>query len=180
MRLQKCPKPEALLELLTIPRELSFRERALLRSHALFCRSCQEKLKGIKQNWENYSNPEPDITPSLLRVYNRLQNDETLIFQGWKLGQKPKPNRNIIHWLFEEGWAMRGAVTTAAAAVIIFTVVTFMQPESPSPEPRFASTEVAEEVPYMQFRFKDKNNVQVHYVQPELLQTIEFETASGE
>lgn len=176
--LLSCPKPEKLLELFTIPDEISFSQRFSTRTHAFFCADCQQKITNLKRSWESYFKPEPDITPSLLKVYSRLQNDETLILKGWKLGESPR-RRGAAHWLFKEGWLFRGSIGFSMAALLVFLAVGPFKQSSDDTmidRPKAAKADI----PLMQFRVQNKDRVKVHYVQPELLQTIEFETTSGE
>lgn len=176
-----CPKPEKLLELFTIPGEISFRQRASTQTHAFFCATCQEKLTHLKKSWQHYFKPEPDITSSILKVYSRLQTDETLILKGWKFGET-SPKRGLGHWLFKEGWLFRGSVGVGMAALLVVLTT--------GPALRTAAIDenglverpksARAEVPPMQIRIENKDRVKVHYLQPELLQTIEFETTSAE
>lgn len=179
MPLHKCPKPEVLLELVTIPRELSLISQLCLRLHLIGCRECQAKTKAIRKSWEACINPEPDITSSLVRVYSRLKSDETLVLAGWKLGRTHRQGNGLANALFGGGWLFRGGVALGIASVGFMLLLNPFRP-TPVPEARMTSQDTLREIPFMQFRVKDRNSVKVHYLQPELLQTIEFETASAE
>ncbi|NBT58773.1 hypothetical protein EBT16_08325, partial [bacterium] len=80
-----CLEPEEFLELVSIPEELSFVSRISMKSHLAFCGHCKSAFQGTQRTWAEFLKPEPDITSSLLKVYSRLQSDETLILKGWKL-----------------------------------------------------------------------------------------------
>jgi hypothetical protein len=175
-----CPKPEKLLELFTIPTEISFRQKAFTRSHAFFCADCQAKLEHLQKSWQTYFKPEPDITPSILRVYSRLQNDETLMLKGWKLSETPR-KRGASHWLFKEGWLFRGGVGLGMAALVavlttgpLTTTRRAQEEDTGGLVERYKAAKI--DVPQVQIRIENKDRVKVHYLQPELLQTIEFET----
>jgi len=177
--LLSCPKPEKLLELFTIPGEISFSQRALTKSHAFFCADCQAKLTNLKSSWEHYFKPEPDITSSLLKVYSRLQKDETLILKGWKLGEAPR-KRGARHVLFNEGWLFRGSVGLGMAALVAVLAVGPLNKTQTKDDLVVDSFKSAKaDLPLMQIRTEDKDSVKVRYLQPELLQTIEFETTSA-
>lgn len=179
--LLNCPKPEKLLELFTIPGEISFTQRASTKTHAFFCGDCQAKLTHLKATWQSYFKPEPDITSSLLKVYSKLQKDETLILKGWKLGEAPRKKRGVGHFLFNEGWLFRGSVGLGMAALVaVLAVGPLNRPQQTEDlvVDRFKSAKA--DLPLMQIRTEDKDRVKVRYVQPELLQTIEFETTSAE
>ncbi len=177
--LLNCPKPEKLLELFTIPAEISFRQRTLTKTHAFFCADCQQRLSHMKKNWGQFFKPEPDITPSLMNVYSRLQKDETLILKGWKFGEAPR-KRGAAHFLFKEGWLFRGSVGLGMAAVVGFLAIGpgMRKPmEEDGLVERYKSAKA--DVPLFQIREENKDRVKVRYLQPELLQTIEFETTSA-
>lgn len=178
--LLNCPKPEVLLELFTIPDEISLRQKLSTRAHAFFCAGCQDKLAQLQRSWSDFFKPEPDITPSLLKVYSRLQSDETLILKGWKLGEAPR-RRGARHFLFKEGWLFRGSVSLAMASMVVFVVTTSLSPRQNATEDLMVERRSATgEVPLVQIRIQKKDQVKVHYLQPELLQTIEFETTRAE
>lgn len=164
----KCPGQEKLLEFFTIPREMNLATRGLLKYHLVKCEKCARKLHSLKQNWSEYFSPEPDVTSSLMRVYSRLQKDETLILKGWKLNET-RQTKSFSGVLFNGGWLFRGAISVALAAVILSVIVT-QQNESKD------NSSVSQPPPLAQIRLEDKNGVKVHYLQPELLQSIEFET----
>jgi hypothetical protein len=167
----KCPTQEKLLEFHTIPQEINFFESGRIKYHLLSCECCTEKLRTLKAHWQQYFAPEPDVTSSLMRVYSRLQKDETLILKGWKLNET-RSRKNLKGILFSGGWLFRGAVSLALAAVVISVVIT--QQNNSKEANTSSSTQ-----PFAQIRMENKNGVKVHYLQPELLQTIEFETTRG-
>ncbi len=167
----KCPNQEILLEFFTISHEINLIKRGWLKYHLLSCKPCAEKLQSLKSNWQQYFSPEPDITSSLMRVYSRLQKDETLILKGWKLNET-RPQKNLSGILFNGGWLFRGVVSVALAAIVLSVVVT-QQSNSKEINPAISSQ------PLAQIRLENKNGVKVHYLQPELLQSIEFETTRG-
>lgn len=167
----KCPTQEKLLEFHTIPQEINFFQRGRIKYHLLSCEPCTEKLKTLKAHWQQYFSPEPDITSSLMRVYSRLQKDETLILKGWKLNET-RTHNNLRGILFSGSWLFRGAISVALAAVVLSVVMT-QQNNS-----REVNTSNPAQ-PLAQIRLENKNGVKVHYLQPELLQTIEFETTRG-
>ena len=170
-----CPKQELLLEFVTIRGEVSLLNRMTIRAHKLGCNTCREKIQSITESWDAYFRPEPDITNSLIKVFSRLQQDETLILKGWKLSEAPR-SRTIGDVLLREGWLFRGGVTAGLAVVVTLFVVNRFQPEGVSSFPAGMPLAETSKVPSAQIRFQDRNAVRVHYVQPELLQTIEFET----
>jgi hypothetical protein len=171
MRLPKCPKNEALFELVSIPEELSFFKRGRLKWHLRTCVGCEQKAKTISETWSSFITPEPEVTTSLLKVYSRLQNDETLILKGWKLNQaRPRYRSGAALWL-AQGWLFRGGV---AAAIVTIVTLVFWTRNSVDEGKDLVDASAA--LPFAQIRVEDKNRIQVHYVQPELLNSIEFET----
>jgi hypothetical protein len=175
----KCPKQEALFEFISIPDELSRWERFRTQWHTRSCASCQEQMQAIRSTWESYFTPEPDVTSSMMRVYSRLQSDETLILKGWKLSEF-RPARAPLR--ARANWAFRiGASFAAALLLVVFAAPQWraLHPvaDAAAPVPVAAN----EHLPFAQIRVEDKDNnrVQVHYVQPELLQSVEFETTSA-
>lgn len=171
----KCLSQEKILEFHTISGELSLFERTKIKYHLFSCQNCTEKLTGLKSLWQQYFAPEPDITSSLMRVYSRLQKDETLILKGWKLNET-RPKKDLGGVLMNGGWLFRGAVSIGLAAVVLSVVMT-QQTNSKDNNPGASSQ--ASTQPLAQIRMENKNGVKVHYLQPELLQSIEFETTRG-
>lgn len=177
MRL-RCPKPDSLMEFVTVPSEMSRWKRFSFRAHTLACKPCQEKISVIQTKWNSYFRPEPDVTSSLIKVYSRLQKDETLILKGWKLdGVKPAAP-SISTSLLRQGWVFRGGVSMGLASILLLLV--FSQVRTENEGPMTAAMTHSANLPLAQFRVEDKNSIKVHYVQPELLQSMEFETTSGE
>ena len=109
------------------------------------------------------------------KVYSKLQNDETLILKGWKLGESQR-RRNFNTTLMNGGWLFRGAVSVGLAAVLVFVIFAQISSNKSEHHPIIASNNP---LPLAQIRVEEKNKVRVHYLEPELLQTIEFETARG-
>ena len=175
MRLLKCPKPDALFEFVSIPSEVSPWSRMSIKLHALACPPCQEKMNAIQAKWDAYFIPEPDITSSLIKVYSRLQKDETLVLKGWKLGRTQQTSQWGSGFL-KQGWLFRGAVSLGLGSVAILLVTTQVKSDK---APMTAAVYRSAHVPLAQFRVEDKNSIKVHYVQPELLQSMEFETTSA-
>jgi hypothetical protein len=104
-----------------------------------------------------------------LRVYSRLQADETLILKGWKLNNV-KRRKEVSGFLLNEGWLFRGGVFLGLGAVVGAVVFSSLNQKPLSPEG------IPLKGPFAQIRLQEKNKVKVHYLQPELLHTIEFET----
>lgn len=173
MRLLKCLKQDALLEFHSIPQEMSAFKRTCVRTHLATCEDCRARFEKIQSMWQSYFKPEPDITSSLLSVYSRLQSDETLILKGWKLGEA-KRKKTMSGLLFNEGWLFRGAISTGLFGLVGFVVVSQTKTNSLS-QPVVAQNKA----PLAQIRVEDKNTLKVHYLEPQLLQTIEFETTRG-
>ena len=168
--MRQCLNQEEVLALVSIPDELSLFKKASSRTHLWTCKKCRESVAQMKNTWASYFKPEPDITSSLLKVYSRLKTDETLILKGWKLGEiRPPRTWNTI--LLREAWLFRGAVSLGLGSILGIVLYTqFTDDERPR---RMAQ---AEQAPLAEIRLQDKNSVKVHYLQPELLQTVEFET----
>ena len=182
MRLLKCPKPEALFEYVSIAHELSIREKAPTWLHLKTCTDCQEKSSAIARKWDSLLSPEPDITSSLLKVYSRLQRDETLILKGWKLGETRQQRRNETRLLSD--WAFRGTIAASLLGVIAFIGWSQLNSNRDGGKelinasaPLLSPSQPV--VPFAQIRIEDKNRIKVQYVQPQLLQTMEFETTNA-
>ncbi|MBI4406107.1 MAG: hypothetical protein HY537_18255 [Deltaproteobacteria bacterium] len=175
MRLLKCPKPDALLEYLSIPSELSTQARLFSKIHLVTCSACKERAKAINARLDEVFSPEPDVTSSLLKVYGRLQRDETLILKGWKLGEFRASKQPLGHWLVQRGWAFRGAVVVVLISVMSLLAISQLR------EDRSRGLAMqAGRTPYAQIRIENENSLKVHYVRPELLQSIEFETTGSQ
>ncbi|MBI1860959.1 MAG: hypothetical protein HYR96_08580 [Deltaproteobacteria bacterium] len=162
-----CPKADKLFEWISIPSEVPRFSRVRLCLHLRFCKPCKTRCAQIEENWQNCLVPEPDVTASIMRVYASLKRDETLILKGWKLGENRRSGGNA--WLFPSAVAL-GALALAVWVSAPSTLLSFTK----SPKA------MKDDSPLAQIRYEDKNRVQVHYVKPELLQSIEFETASAE
>jgi len=177
-----CPTRERLWALATIPGEMSFFERFPIRFHMRRCEGCQKVTAHLNGLWKSYFTPEPDITPSLMKVYRRLQNDETLILKGWKIGNFSQHRLDSWKSWMSQGWAFRGGVIALSLFAGLFVLF------SPSPEGSIpvGSPVVAEsqlkfsKVPMAQIRFEDEKETRVRYVRPELIKTIEFETMGSQ
>ncbi len=175
MPLLKCPDTDSLFEFVSIPSEMSLWSRANMKTHLFVCPLCQKGAQSIRDKWDAYFTPEPDITGSLIKVYSRLQKDETLVLKGWKLGgvQRQTSFRDSV---IGQGWLFRGAVATGLAVVAFFLV----NPQGKLEKGDVLATAIPQsaQLPLARFRVEDKNRIKVHYVQPELLQSMEFETTS--
>ena len=143
--------------------------------HLRRCEPCQKVETKIRAQCESYFAPQPEITSSLLRVYSRLQKDETLILKGWKL-DTGRPQRTTSQRLLAGGWLFRGGL--AAASIVIVGVLTLNRGNADEDE-RIAARRMEPRVPMAQIRIEQPGRVKVHYVEPELLQTMEFETTSA-
>ncbi len=180
MSLRTCPKSEKLLEYVSCASEMPFSRRTGFRAHLAICGGCRERVTRLQSTWSNLLEPEPELTPSLLKVYGRLKTDETLILKGWKL-EEVTHERSISRRIFSEGWFFRGSVAVTGLAAGIFLIRTQMYPAvTPAPTAPTEMVRVSAESrpPVAQIRIEKKNRVQVHYVQPELIESMEFETAS--
>jgi len=181
MRLRSCPKIESLFELVSIPDEVNFFEKLRLKAHLLRCADCQRNATTLRTNWEYCFSPEPEITGSLMKVYARLQKDETLILKGWKLSPNRPTHRPST--LLKEGWVVRGTFAAGIVAAIFFTPWSKLVENKADKAPDLAihnhATSISPKPPFAQFRVEEKNSIRVHYVEPELLQSVEFETTSG-
>jgi hypothetical protein len=171
--LLNCPDSEKLFEFVTIPSEISNFRRAGMKLHAVTCAPCRIKMESIQKKWSSYFQPEPEVTSSLMKVYSKLQNDETLILRGWKLGEQRNSRRNWVG----EGWVFRGAVAVGVAS--IFGAVFVSQVRNNEKLPGIISSASSSFVPYAQIRVEDKNRIQVQYVKPELLESMEFQTTDS-
>ena len=170
-----CPKSEVLLEFISIPKDISFFQRFKTQWHARKCPSCRHQIAVLRKRWESFFAPEPDVTSSLLKVYSRLQNDETLILKGWKLGaERPKPHLGVH--LLQQGWFFRGAVSVGLGGFVVFFAMNQWQAQKNDSARLVQETFSSKEVPMAQIRIEEKDRVKVRYVEPELLQSIEFET----
>ncbi len=173
MRRPSCPSAEALLETVSIPGEMSRWALLKTKTHLFRCVPCQEKLNHLRTTWNSFFQPEPEVASSLMRVYSRLQRDETLILKGWKLsdirGARPSTAR-----LFVRSWGFPTGIAVALGLSVVFF------------SPAFRPAEVTEDVaavtspniPLSPIRTRDRNSVKVRYVRPQLLQSMEFETVS--
>ena len=162
-----CPLPEQLLEFVSIADEISLARKLQVQFHLWRCDRCQTTLDSLQQQWKAALLPEMDTTRSLLSVYGRLQRDETLILKGWKLNTARRPTHKVSTHLLREGWVFRGLILTGltiAVLSLVFRVGPVAQPLR------------QERTPLAQIRIKEKDRVKVHYVEPELLQSMEFET----
>jgi len=149
--------------------------------HTKHCAGCQQQMSAIRSTWEGYFTPEPDITSSLMRVYSRLQSDETLILKGWKLSEFRAARASSVP---STAWAWRAGMAVAAAILLVIVGLNGGLPGmGPAHEEMLTASvnPASEKLPFAQIRVEDKDNnrVQVHYLQPELLQSVEFETTSA-
>lgn len=180
MPLLSCPKPETLLQFVSIRRELPWWKQVALSIHSSSCHRCQETLGHLKQTLDQFFCPEPDVTSSLLRVYSRLRTDETLILKGWKLGV-PQMVSSLPERLWANGWIFRGSVIFGALVISLYLLTSGKNPAvytvaTQTPESTLSVPASNSTIPYAKIRIEDGNQVQVHYVRPELLQSVEFQT----
>jgi len=174
--LLRCPNSDSLFEYVTIPTEMSRFSRTNMKVHSLLCPPCAQKIQAIRDKWDAYFTPEPDVTASLIKIYGRLQRDETLILKGWKLRGVQRP-KTLKESMVSQGWLFRGGVAAGLAAVAFI----FVAPQLNSGKDAATlvnATPQAAQLPLARFRVEDKNSIKVHYLQPELLQSMEFETTS--
>jgi hypothetical protein len=176
MSWRRCPDQAALLEIVSIPGEVSFFRKARVRLHTMRCEACDARVESLKATWQAYITPEPDVTSSLLRVYSKLQKDETLILKGWKLNEV-QPARDLNYWLYQRGWLFRGGLSFAGITIAV--IVGLAQFSTSGRQDTVAQESARARAPLAQFRMEDRNTVQVRYVQPELLESMEFETTSA-
>lgn len=176
---RSCPKEERLLELASVAAEMPRTERLRLQWHLAGCASCRTQVDELRLAFESYLAPEPDVASSLLRVYGRLQTDQTLVLKGWKLNE----TRAAADWksvLFRRGWLFRGGL--AAAGMVVAWGVWL----GPGGAGTLANAPIPQQPPesigappWAQMRIEDRNSVRVHFVRPELVHSSEFETVSG-
>lgn len=171
MRFRNCPNPDRFLEYVSIPRELTAWSRLNFKIHLASCSGCKETFQRVSKGWNEILVPEPEVTSSILKVYSRLQKDETLILKGWKLG-RVKPRAAMAGW---QTWAFRGAVMSS---LTLIGVSVLWQKNHEERSKSFSN--VSATIPYARIRYEDKNRVKVQYVQPQLLNSMEFETSPGE
>jgi hypothetical protein len=177
---RSCPKEERLLELASVAAEMPCTDRLRLKWHLSGCASCRARVDELKSAFESYFAPEPDIASSLLRVYGRLQADQTLVLRGWKLNE----TRSRADWrlvLLQRGWLFRGGL--AAAGLMVAWGVWKVPgagtlPKAVAPLPQQPPDSVGPP-PWAQLRIENGNSVRVHYVRPELVHFSEFETVSS-
>lgn len=175
---RSCPKEERLLELASVAQELPRTERLRLKWHLSGCASCRTQVEELRMAFESYLTPEPDVASSLLRVYGKLQADQTLLLKGWKLNE----TRTGTDWksvLLQRGWLFRGGLAAAGMAVawgVWLAPGTSTSAMAPLPQQPPDSVGAP---PWAQIRIEDRNSVRVHFVRPELVHSSEFETVSG-
>ncbi|MBY0369800.1 hypothetical protein K2X33_03880 [bacterium] len=170
---RNCPKPESLLEVLSIPTEMGRLNRWKVQAHTLACKPCQQKMANLRQTWNSYFQPEPEIATSLLRVYSRLQQDETLVLKGWKLGEFRSPRISPAR-LFMRSWGFPTGIAVALGiSAVIFSPAFQAQEES-----LLAEAQPTRTLPRAAVRVREGNAVRVQYAQPKLLHSVEFETVS--
>ena len=180
MSRRSCPKEERLLELASVAAEMPRTERWRLRWHLSGCAPCRTQVDELRAAFESYLAPEPDVATSLLRVYGRLQADETLVLKGWKLNETRTPTswRSI---LLQRGWLFRGGLTAAGLMVawgVWIAPGTGTSPTAMAPIPQQPPDTSLVPPPWAQLRIENGNSVRVHYVRPELVHSSEFETVS--
>jgi hypothetical protein len=165
----RCLSSDALFKYFSVRNEVRLFDQVKTFFHLKKCTQCESKYKTIQNTWKEYFTPEPEIAPSLIKVYAKLQRDETLVLKGWKL-ENFSQSYKLNHWLFNRGWLYYGSVPTALAAVITFLAVS----QNSKNPPVVANNK--QSLPYAQIRYEDSNKVNVIYVKPELLHRVEFQT----
>lgn len=166
---QNCLKSDQLLQYFTIQSELGFVTKFKTKWHLKKCQGCAERFNKVQSTWNQYFNPEPEIAPSLIRVYAKLQRDETLILKGWKL-ENFKSTRSLSQKLFRQGWVYYGAVTSSLLGVMGFFMYNQMTVN------RALTLSEKKSSPVAQIEFNQKDKVNVYYVKPELLHHVQFQT----
>ncbi|NBX92979.1 MAG: hypothetical protein EB078_03335 [Proteobacteria bacterium] len=169
----RCPNPDDFLALVSVPEELSRWSLLKMKAHLGICSHCKQNFLTTQTAWQQYFKPEPDITSSILKVYSRLQSDETLVLKGWKLDEL-KRSKEVHGFLLSEGWLFRGGVFLGLGALVGAIVFSTLSQNPFASEPALPL-----KGPLAQIRLEEKNKVKVHYLHPELLHTIEFETSGG-
>lgn len=169
---QNCPSQETLMGFLSMPAEMRRWERLKVRAHLVRCNPCQEKKARIQATFDSYFQPEPEVASSLLRVYSRLQRDETLILKGWKLNDFRSQRPSAVK-VMARSWGFPAGIAVALGLSVVFFSPAFRQNVQEAPV-EYASAGM----PRMPIRVREKNSVKVRYVQPELLHSVEFETGS--
>ncbi len=172
----KCYKPESLLEYISLPEQVGFWQTFQIKRHLKGCADCRKIETRVRSECAAYFAPEPEITTSLLRVYSKLQKDETLILKGWKLDtgkRTPTARQRLVNG----GWAFRGGLALASL-VMVGLVVSNSGLNNNDDSERLARRSEPKP-PMAQIRIEQPGRVKVHYVEPELLQTMEFETTSA-
>ncbi len=167
----QCPDQELLLEFVTIPKDISLSKKLAVSLHLKTCARCKEQASSVEKKWNSYIRPEPEITSSLIKVYSKLKQDETLILKGWKLEKPSRSHAPIV----SSSWLFRGAVV--AGLVVTFVFFTLAQTKSPRDSENLSASNQGANIPFAQVRVEEKNRVKVQYMKPELLQTVEFETS---
>jgi hypothetical protein len=186
----KRPNAEELFEYVSIPQELSVWKRARIALFIRFDPQCRQQVEKMQSTWASYFKPEPDVMDSVMRVYSKLRSDETLILKGWKLCDarpviKPKREFSVFQVLAASG------VAASVGAVVLWTgpagnsglaVANFEEPSGLQSVQRISNPIQLkrQDPPMARVRIQDRNTIQVHYMQPELLQSIEFETTGGQ
>lgn len=170
MLLRNCPEKTRWLEYISIPHEMSFFQRSAMRLHGSKCEPCLTTIAALQKEWNSLFSGDGDLTPSLMRVLSKLKNDETLILKGWKLGNvKPRVS---TRQMVRSGWVFRGAISIALVAVV--SLVMLRQRDTAESSAQTGQSLLRK--PLAQFRFENQNGIKVHYVQPELVESIEFRT----
>ncbi|GEM_PF-1397335 len=182
--LLKRPSSEELFEFISIPQELSWLKRNKIALQIRLDSKLNAQVEKLRDTWTSYFKPEPDVMDSVMRVYSKLRSDETVILKGWKLCQAHavvRPKRDYSSW---------GVVGTAGVAAAVGAIVLFTGErgqggyEAANGEGGLRTVQMMSapieikrtKAPLARIRTQDRNSVQVQYVQPELLQSIEFET----
>lgn len=182
MFLMKRPDSEELFEFVSIPQEIPFFKRMKLALFIRFDGETRKQVEKLQATWASYFKPEPDVMDSVMRVYSKLRSDETVILKGFKLcDARPVVRQKREVSVFQ----ILGATSVAASvgALVLWTgqtsSPTMQLAEAGMSNVQFMSAPIQlkkQDSPMARIRFQDRNTISVHYMQPELLQSIEFET----
>lgn len=186
MQFRRPPSTDEIFRFVSIPDEMTFVQRAHLYVWKTCNRDVRNQVTEIQSRWNACFHPEPDVTDSVMRVYSKLATDETLILKGFKIGASRARTSHRLDTNF--GW-FNWKVGVFGGVPIALFIVLFWTPTMDRPEPGDLAlvTPVSSgtfqgirnsDIPLARIRVQERNTVRVKYVQPELLQSVEFETTS--
>lgn len=170
--LKNCPSKEKILEFSCFSGALSFFEKLSIKMHLFHCQKCKEKNAEAFSHWQNVFHLKNDFqTESLLNVYSRLQKDETLILKGWKL-ENPT-------FRGSERFALSKTLNVGLAVITLVVISTFTFLGTNifrTPNQVYSLKEAPRNTLQAKVKIKDRNRVQTHYLEPQLIRMVEFET----